>query len=461
MYAIEPIRVNLYDNIFVLKIQIITYTHYSLYPKGQNILIITYYWPPSGGSGVQRWMYFALHLQQLGYNPVVLTVDPQSAYYAKTDKSLESLVTKIETHRVRFFNPLGWYSFFTQGDFNRGVPQGEVVQKSVFQKIAACVRANFFVPDARKGWVRPAYQKAVELIQKNPPGVIITTGPPHSTHLIGLKLKKRFNHHWLVDFRDPWSELFYLKSLPRSSYAIQKDLALESRVLATADTVLTTTTKNFHAQLAAKAPKGQRFYTLYNGFDASLFKTPIAKKQNNPFTIVFTGLLTEHQAYLEYLQALHLLYQKEPHIQLRCELVGTLTPDAVTAFQAVIPTTYRGYLDHEQAVMAMRQADLLLNFSFTQTGQTTMVSGKIFEYMATGNPILHLGDPFSEAADILALGKHNLCCAATDHQAQQAFIEKTYKAWAEGQPLKNDVTDIAKFSREATTRQLVEVLNQL
>ncbi|MEL0299046.1 MAG: glycosyltransferase, partial [Flavobacteriaceae bacterium] len=226
-------------------------------------------------------------------------------------------------------------------------------------------------------------------------------------------------------------------------------------------TVLTTTTKNFHAQLAAKAPKGQRFYTLYNGFDASLFKTPIAKKQNNPFTIVFTGLLTEHQAYLEFLQALRLLYQKESHIQLGCELVGTLTPDAVTAFQAVIPTTYRGYLDHEQAVMAMRQADLLLNFSFTQTGQTTMVSGKIFEYMATGNPILHLGDPSSEAADILALGKHNLCCSATDHQAQQAFIEKTYKAWAEGKPLKNDVTDIAKFSREATTRQLVEVLNQL
>jgi glycosyltransferase involved in cell wall biosynthesis len=406
-------------------------------------------------------MYFALHLQQLGYNPVVLTVDPQSAYYAKIDKSLESLVAKIETHRVRFFNPLGWYSFFTQGDFNRGVPQGEVVQKSVFQKIAAWVRANFFVPDARKGWVRPAYQKAVELIQKNPPGVIITTGPPHSTHLIGLKLKKRFNHPWLVDFRDPWSELFYLKSLPRSSYAIQKDLALESRVLATADTVLTTTTKNFHAQLAAKAPKGQRFYTLYNGFDASLFKTPIAKKQNNPFTIVFTGLLTEHQAYLEFLQALHLLYQKEPHIQLGCELVGTLTPDAVTAFQAVIPTTDRGYLDHEQAVMAMRQADLLLNFSFRQTGQTTMVSGKIFEYMATGNPILHLGDPSSEAADILALGKHNLCCSATDHQAQQAFIEKTYNAWAEGKPLKNDVTDIAMYSREATTRQLVEVLNQL
>jgi glycosyltransferase involved in cell wall biosynthesis len=406
-------------------------------------------------------MYFALHLQQLGYNPVVLTVDPQSAYYAKTDKSLESLVAKIETHRVRFFNPLGLYSFFTQGDFNRGVPQGEVVQKSVFQKIAAWIRANFFVPDARKGWVRPAYQKAVELIQKNPPGLIITTGPPHSTHLIGLKLKKRFNHPWLVDYRDPWSELFYLKSLPRSSYAIQKDLALESRVLATADTVLTTTTKNFHAQLAAKAPKGQLFYTLYNGFDASLFKTPIAKKQNNPFTIVFTGLLTEHQAYLEFLQALRLLYQKEPHIQLGCELVGTLTPDAVTAFQAVIPTTYRGYLDHEQAVMAMRQADLLLNFSFTQTGHTTMVSGKIFEYMATGKPILHLGDPSSEAADILALGKHNLCCSATDHQAQQAFIEKTYNAWTEGKPLKNDVTDIAKFSREATTRKLVEVLNQL
>lgn len=406
-------------------------------------------------------MYFAMHLKKMGYAPVVLTVSTRSAAYAKLDPTLNSLVANIETHRVRFRNPLGWYSFFTKGDFRTGVPQGQVEQKSLFQKIAGWVRANLFVPDARKGWVMPAYRKAISIIEQYDPGVIITTGPPHSTHLIGSKLKDRFAIPWLADFRDPWTDLFYLKSLPRRAFAIQKDQKLERQVLQAADAVITTTAKNFHQQLQKKAAKTQKFYTLYNGFDASLFAQNDTKPKNEKFTIVFSGLLTEHQAYPDFLQSLSGFLLQNPNSNSCCVLVGSIAPKMVAAFARVIPTTNLGYVSHQQAIVQIQQADLLVNFSFEQAGQSSMVSGKLFEYMATRKPILNLGDPQSEAAELLSHGAYNRCIAPTDHISQMQFLTTVYEAWHKDKPLLNDTQKISAFSRASTTKGLIQILDGL
>ncbi|MDA9084523.1 glycosyl transferase family 1, partial [Flavobacteriaceae bacterium] len=170
-----------------------------------NILIITYYWPPSGGSGVQRWMYFAKYLKKLGCNPIVLTVDPKYASYNLKDLSLNSHIKDIETHKTFSLEILSLYSFFKSGNKTKGIPQSYIPNKSIFDKITSFIRLNLFIPDSRIGWNFFAFKKAKKIISNNKIDYVITTGPPHSSHLIGEKIYKKYKLKWIVDLRDPWS----------------------------------------------------------------------------------------------------------------------------------------------------------------------------------------------------------------------------------------------------------------
>lgn len=161
----------------------------------KKVLIITYYWPPSGGSGVQRWMYFCKYLKDFGIEPIVITVDEKKASYRNLDFSFCELVEDIEVYKTNTLEPLKFYSKIMSGDKNAAIPTafaGES-QPNYFQKISRFIRGNFFLPDARIGWVKYAVRMAKNVIANNDISYLITTGPPHSTHLIGLKLKKYFS----------------------------------------------------------------------------------------------------------------------------------------------------------------------------------------------------------------------------------------------------------------------------
>ena len=191
--------------------------------SARKLVVLTYYWPPSGGSGVQRWVYFTHYLKTLGWEPIVITVDPEQASYPQENKSLQALTKDIRVIRTATREPIrGYARWFGKGS----IPQGEVPQQHFFQRIAAFIRGNFFIPDARISWVKPAIKKCIEIINENKINKVITTGPPHSTHLIGLKLKSSLNINWIADFRDPWSDLFYLKSFYRLPFAKKKDKKL-------------------------------------------------------------------------------------------------------------------------------------------------------------------------------------------------------------------------------------------
>ena len=174
---------------------------------------MTYYWPPSGGSGVQRWMYFAKHLKQQGWIPFVITVDEKYASYRVLDKSLLTQVDDIHVTKTKTIELLRWYSLFFTGSKKRGIPQGEVKKNGFLSRFAAFIRGNFFIPDARKGWNTYAEKGSIKLIKKENINIIITTGPPHSTHLIGSRLKSSLGIKWFADFRDPWTNVFYNKDL--------------------------------------------------------------------------------------------------------------------------------------------------------------------------------------------------------------------------------------------------------
>lgn len=416
--------------------------------SARKLVVLTYYWPPSGGSGVQRWVYFTHYLKTLGWEPIVITVDPEQASYPQEDKSLQALTKDIRVIRTATREPIrGYARWFGKGS----IPQGEVPQQHFFQRIAAFIRGNFFIPDARKGWI-PFAQKALRtILEKESIEWVISTGPPHSTHLTVESLRHTFNFRWLVDFRDPWSELFYNRQFYRLPFAVRKDRAYEQEILQHADAVLTTVGGELHQQLQVKAPK-QRFFALPNGFDANAFAQHQRSQRQGEFHLVYTGLLTRNQAYPALLKALQ---QMKNGLPLRVSLAGQMELSLVKALQTALPEAtidYHGYLPHAQALTLMHSADVLINFIF-EGAHKQMISGKLLEYMATGVPVLSLGDPESEAGQLLAQGAAAAMIAPSDTQQLIAFLEKAQQQ--KGQWI-NNFPNKTQWTREGITKRLVE-----
>lgn len=407
---------------------------------------MTYYWPPSGGSGVQRWVYFCHYLKKMGWEPIVITVAPEKASYPQTDLSLTALVKDIKRIRTYTREPLRWYSRFI-GSGN--IPQGEVPQKNGIQKIAAFIRGNFFIPDARKGWIPFAQAALKTVLEEEKPAWVVSTGPPHSAHLAVLPLKKKYSFQWLVDLRDPWTEVFYNQQLYRLPSAQRKDKAFEKQVLQAADTILTTVGGEFHKQLLHQAPK-QRFVALANGYDAEKFKALNRQPHAQEFHLVYTGLLTRNQSYPA---LIHALQQVKSSLPIRLSLAGQIEADILAEITEGLPhctVDYKGYLSHDQALQLMHTADVLVNFIF-KGAYSQMVSGKLLEYMATGVPILSLGDPLSEAAALIHKGSAAKMLEATNTDGIRTFLEK---ALAQKGVWTNSVPSLEDWSREGITKQL-------
>jgi glycosyltransferase involved in cell wall biosynthesis len=416
--------------------------------SARKLVVLTYYWPPSGGSGVQRWVYFTHYLKTLGWEPIVITVDPEQASYPQEDKSLQDLTKDIRVIRTATREPIrGYARWFVKGS----IPQGEVPQQHFFQRIAAFIRGNFFIPDARKGWITFAQKALRTILEKESVEWVISTGPPHSTHLTVESLRHTFNFRWLVDFRDPWSELFYNRQFYRLPFAVRKDRAYEQEILQHADAVLTTVGGELHQQLQVKAPK-QRFFALPNGFDANAFAQHQRSQRQGEFHLVYTGLLTRNQAYPALLKALQ---QMKNGLPLRVSLAGQMELSLVKALQTALPEAtidYHGYLPHAQALTLMHSADVLINFIF-EGAHKQMISGKLLEYMATGVPVLSLGDPESEAGQLLAQGAAAAMIAPSDTQQLIAFLEKAQQQ--KGQWI-NNFPNKTQWTREGITKRLVE-----
>ena len=414
-------------------------------------MIFTYYWPPSGGSGVQRWTFFAKYLMALGWEPIVITVDEKQAAYPVLDSGLLKEIRNIEVVRTDTKEPLRIYSRILTGSSKKGIPQGSVPKRGWFSKTAAFIRGNFFIPDARKGWNPYALAVAKKYIQQEGIQKIITTGPPHSTHLLGLQLKTQFGIQWWADFRDPWTEVFYNKDLFRSAKTQQKDRQLEQQVLQTADGVLTTLGGAFHEQLKRKAPQ-QRFVALPNGYEAELMAATPGERPKEVFHVVYTGLLTENQSYTPVLKALDKIAEQLP---VRLSLAGNIGQEIITDIRSKHPNialVFHGYVSHGAAIQLMKSAHLLLNFIF-ENADTQMISGKLLEYMATGVPLLSIGNPSSAAGKFVDQGSAAKMLEARDTKGIFDFIQQ---AATQRTNLHNSFPQLAHWSREALTKRLVE-----
>ena len=421
-----------------------------------KVLIITYYWPPSGGAGVQRWLKFTKYLPSSGWFPVVLTVYPEYAAYPFQDPSLfGEIPLDVEVHRTKALNYFALYNRDQSKIPHAGFASGK--GKGIKSAISRFIRGNFFIPDPRKGWNRYAFGKACELIRSQNISHIITTSPPHSTQLIGLRLKHRFPHlKWVADLRDPWTEIYYYDMFRPSMPARMLDRSLEKRVLMKADRIITVG-QNLASSFAEKATGiDEKTDVLPNGFDEEDFQGLEATMPDR-FTITYTGTLSPAypvQGFIDAVRSIR-INGKPPVLR----FVGSV-PDEVrilfTAGEEDINTEFISYCEHPDAIRHMMNSSMLLLIIPDHKSNRSILTGKIFEYLATEKPILFLGPSDGDAARLLSLCGYQGIFGYDEVQKIRDFILRV----AEGKTVKRSGHHL-EYSRRALAVKLGEILNRL
>ena len=421
-----------------------------------KVLIITYYWPPSGGAGVQRWLKFSKYLPEFGWEPVILTVDPDYATYPAIDPSLEKDVpASIEVFRTKATD---WFRFY-KSDKSK-IPSGGFASNkdnSFKGKFFRFIRGNLFIPDPRRGWNRFAFKKACEIIDKENIKHIITTSPPHSTQLIGLKLKRRLPKlKWICDFRDPWTDIYYYRFFFHTSVAKYIDSCYEKKVMRKADRIISVG-KTLAEMTASKIKdNASKIHIISNGFDEEDFRD-IQITDPQRFTLTYTGTISEAYPLDALINALNKLKERGYDFLLR--FVGTI-PDTIknqlTDLISPQNVEFIGSIPHPEAVKYMISSSVLLLLIPEHESARAIITGKIFEYIATGKPVLFIGPVDGDAADYLRQCGHTGIFSGKDDDEILRFLESTMKSAGSFTTVKN-----SEFLRSSLAGKLAGVLNKI
>ncbi len=424
----------------------------------KKALIITYYWPPSGGPGVQRWLKFVKYLPEFDVQPFVLTVDPACAEYPIIDESLEEEVASdISVSRTESKGVYDLYKKMTgvktapySGFANEGNP-------SLLQKAARFIRGNFFLPDARRGWIKYAFKEAGRLIEEYGIDVVITTGPPHSTHLTGLKLKKKYHIKWIADFRDPWSNIQYKSFLYQTRRAKKIDLKYEHRVLKNCDTVLLAIDERERFGEIHPDVDREKMVFMPNGYDETDFEGKVSVRPDR-FVITYTGTVAVNYPTDGLLRALMQIKDAVPFVM---RFIGKVDEKTQSAFRQQLgeQTEFIDFVEHDVSVSYLMSSSVLLLINANVEGSRFLLHGKIFEYLASGKPILLLGSPDGTAAQIINRAGAGAAFEYDDAKGIGEFLVHLFRT-DQPHPV-SDSEFVARFSRKALTRQLSEIIKSL
>jgi glycosyltransferase involved in cell wall biosynthesis len=366
-----------------------------------KVLIVTYYWPPSGGAGVQRWLKFSKYLPEFGWQPVILTVDPVYAAYPVTDDSLTNEVpSSLKVHKT----PAVDYFSIYKKDKSRIPAAGfaNSVDNTLKGKVSRFIRGNFFIPDPRRGWNRFAVRKACELIENEGIKHIITTSPPHSTQLIGLKIKTKFPEiKWIADLRDPWTDIYYYEKFYPTFISKSIDSGFERRVLKNADNIITVGSSL--KEIFSLKTKGiaEKIVVIPNGFDAIDFKD-IKLSYPSRFTLTYVGTLSDIYPVGSLINALKSFRDEGKDFILR--FVGTISEKNRELIRSSIHDESVEFISnviHSKAIEYMMSSTVLILIIPLHKSNKSIVTGKLFEYLAVGRPILCIGPPDGDAAEII------------------------------------------------------------
>jgi len=429
----------------------------------KKVLIITYYWPPTGGSGVQRWVKFAKYLPSQGWQPVIYT--PENPERLAFDESLLSEIPDEATViRRPIFEPYSLYRKFKGDKTGTQVNPLNSQKKTWKQKLAVWIRGNFFVPDPRITWVKPSIKFLKEYLSENPVDALITTGPPQSMHLIGLGLKQAMpSLRWIADFRDPWTKMFYFKHMGLWPLARRKHRRLEQQVLDSADAIISVSPL---VQEDFRQATSTPVYLITNGFDLSDFAPAASAKpsaaSSGKFRIVHTGLFASDGNPLNLWDILSrkCLENKQFADKLEIRLVGKTDPEIIEAIRTRgLGGNLKdlGYLPHDITNEEQRSADLLILPLRREPEYRKVLPGKIFEYLAARRPVLCIGQEDGAAAAVLREAGAGISCDWDKTVEAANFIDNQWERFLSGERSCID-SNIEKYNRAELTAQLCKIL---
>ena len=427
----------------------------------EPIVVIAYYWPPAGGPGVQRWLGFTQHFAENGYKPIVIV--PDNPFYPQVDASLlDTAIEELEVIRVPIIEPLRWASrlgFSSTKEYAKGLlpnrPKGWV------QKLLFTIRGSLFVPDSRIFWVKAVTRVVNRLIQERSIRLLITTGPPHSVHLAGLKLASQTRGlKWIADFRDPWTDIGYHRLLPMGAFAIKRHQHLEAEVLKKASLVLTTTQHLAHHY--------KRKYhiiceSITNGFSEL---NPTVDEATEEFILLHIGSLFAHRNPERLWRSIQMISMQEKHASSKMKLwfvgeVDEAVKASLRAHDLEDQCSFFGYVSKDKLHEYTSKASLLLLVEGDSDAYDYVIPGKLFEYLSIQAPLMIIGPKGWEVTEMVK--DYPMVLSLPHHEEAPIipFIENCRSLFNQDQKPPRLERDVAKYKRKELAKSLAKCIRSL
>jgi Glycosyltransferase Family 4 len=425
--------------------------------NSKKVLIILYYWPPAGGPGVQRWLKFVKYLTSFNIEPIVYC--PKNPNYPITDESLvDEIPDGITIIKQPIKEPYKVAKLFSKRS-TTSISSGVIPKKkkqTFLDKMMLYIRGNYFIPDARKNWVKPSVTYLSTYIQNHQIDTIITTGPPHSLHLIGLQLKNKCNVRWIADFRDPWTTIGYHKALKLSKSSKNKHIRLEQKVLNSADQLIVTSqhTKN-EFQKKTSVP----ITVITNGYDSHMIRV---EGKDQKFSLSHIGsLLSDRNPTILWAVLAELINENKGFSQaFELRLIGVVSNDVletIDKFGLKQHTNIVGYVNHKEAIKYQLASRLLLLIEIDSEDTKAIIPGKLFEYLISETPILAIGPEDSDIESILRATNTGTYFNYHNKEILKAKLLEYFEAY-QSNTLTVNAVGLEPYSRKSLTEKLSNII---
>jgi glycosyltransferase involved in cell wall biosynthesis len=423
----------------------------------KKVLIITYYWPPSGGGGVMRWLKMSKYLPELGWKPVIYT--PENPDASVVDESLsDEIHPETEIIRTPIWEPYEIFRRITGKRKGEKFKAGYISEASSGDwknRLSVFIRGNFLIPDPRKFWIKPSVKFLTKYLEEHPVDLIVSTGPPHSMHLIALGLKKQYDIPWIADFRDPWTDIDFYHKLRLTRWADKTHRKLEMRVLESADHVVTVSPNC--AKDLTKVP-GKRVEVIYNGYDPEDFKD-LSTVPVKEFSIAHFGAFNRDRNPSTLWRVLGILAKENGAFKekLVIRLIGQTDNSVV---QDIVKNGLENnliqteHLPHKKGLEELARSQVLLLPVNVAPNAKGILPGKMYEYMALKRPILAIGPADADFARILDETKAGIAVDISDSEGIKSALENFFTLFKEGQ-LHVQSTSTDQFSRKALAKKFI------
>lgn len=424
----------------------------------RRVLIITYYWPPAGSSGVQRWLKFVKYLREFGWEPVVYTANNPEVS-AIDESLLKDIPDGIEIIRKKVPEPYGLYKFLT-GRKGKKIDVGFTSDKSkdgIINRLAIWVRGNLFIPDARMFWIHPSSQFLKGYLKKNPVDIIITSGPPHSLHLVGLNLKKKLNIPWIADFRDPWTSIYFYKDLKLTWIADRINRRLERKVLSRSDLNIVVS-KSMQDEFKRKGI--DKVEIVSNGFDQAEYNFS-ATIDDNFFSIVHVGTIPPSSNSKYFWSALSRMTSENEEFSKKLKLcfVGNIDSSVISSLKEnnlFNKSEMIGYKPHSEIPRFQKSAQVLLVMAPRNSKE--ILTGKIFEYLAANRPIIAIGPIDGDLNSLLIETQAGMVLPSNSepeiYEGLKWYWDGYKSGWSSFNPQK-----VNQYSRKELTRKMTRLMD--